>query len=104
MYLDYWVSPDGKSILRESIDEPLSYLVGFNGFGRRLEVIDLDGKVLAEIRRRPLQEAQTRGDDPAADNAPARCRLAARTARACRCCWREPAGDGDAAISRARIA
>ncbi len=28
MYLDYWVSPDGKSILRESIDEPLSYLVG----------------------------------------------------------------------------
>ncbi len=70
MYLDYWLSPDGKHILRETIDEPLSYLVGFNGFGRRLEVIDLDGKVLAEIRKRPLQEAQTRGNDPAADNLP----------------------------------
>ena len=70
MYLDYWVSPDGKSILRESLEEPFSYLTGFNAFGRRLEVIDLDGKVLAEIRRRPLQEAQTRGNDPAADNAP----------------------------------
>ncbi len=33
-------------------------------------MIDLDGKVLAEIRRRPLQEAQTRGNDPAAENAP----------------------------------
>ena len=30
MYLDYWVSPDGKHILRETLDDPLSYLVGFN--------------------------------------------------------------------------
>ena len=70
MYLDYWVSPDGKSILRESIDEPLSYLVAFSAFGRRLEVIDLDGKVLSEIRRRPLQESNSRGGDPATDNSP----------------------------------
>jgi dipeptidyl aminopeptidase/acylaminoacyl peptidase len=70
MYLDYWLSPDGKYILRETLDDPLSYLVGFNGFGRRLEVIDLDGKVLAEVRRRPLQEAQSRGADPAGDNLP----------------------------------
>jgi dipeptidyl aminopeptidase/acylaminoacyl peptidase len=39
MYLDYWLSPDGKFILRETLDDPLSYLVGFSGFGRRLEVI-----------------------------------------------------------------
>jgi dipeptidyl aminopeptidase/acylaminoacyl peptidase len=70
MYLDYWLSPDGRYILRETIDEPLSYLVGFNSFGRRLEVIDLDGSVLAEVRRRPLQEAQARGGDPAGDNLP----------------------------------
>ncbi len=70
MYMDYGLSPDGTHILRETIDEPLSYLTGFNGFGRRLEVINLDGKVLAEIRKRPLQEAQTRGNDPAADNLP----------------------------------
>ena len=70
MYLDYWVSPDGKAILRETIDEPLSYLVAFASFGRRLEVIDLDGKVLSEIRRRPLQEAQSRGADPGSDSLP----------------------------------
>jgi dipeptidyl aminopeptidase/acylaminoacyl peptidase len=70
MYLDYWLSPDGKHILRETIDDPLSYLVPFNSFGKRLEVIDLDGKVLAEIRKRPLQEAQVRGGDPAGDNFP----------------------------------
>lgn len=70
MYLDYFLSPDGTHILRETVDEPFSYLVGFNAFGRRLEVIDLDGVVRAEIRRRPLQEAQTRGSDPAGDNLP----------------------------------
>jgi dipeptidyl aminopeptidase/acylaminoacyl peptidase len=70
MYLDYWVSPDGRSILRETLEEPFSYLTGFSSFGRRLEVIDLDGRVLAEIRRLPLQEAQTRGGNPAADNLP----------------------------------
>lgn len=70
MYLDYWVSPDGKTILRETVEEPLSYLVGFTSFGRRLDVIDLDGRVLSEIRRIPLQEAQTRGGNPALENLP----------------------------------
>jgi dipeptidyl aminopeptidase/acylaminoacyl peptidase len=70
MYLDYWLSPDGAYILRETLEEPFSYLVGFNSFGRRLDVIDLNGRVLAEIRKRPLQEAQTRGGDPAGDNLP----------------------------------
>lgn len=70
MYLDYWVSPDGAHILRETIDEPLSYLAGFTSFGRRLEVIDRDGKMLAEVRKRPLQEAQTRGADAGSDTTP----------------------------------
>jgi dipeptidyl aminopeptidase/acylaminoacyl peptidase len=70
MYMDYQLSPDGRHVLRETIEEPFSYLAGFNGFGRRLEVIDLDGNVLAEVRKRPLQEAQTRGGDPAGDNLP----------------------------------
>ncbi len=70
MYLDYWLSPDGQHILREMIDEPLSYLVGFTSFGRRLDVIDLDGRVVSEIRVRPLQEAQARGADPVGDNLP----------------------------------
>jgi len=70
MYLDYSLSPDAKHILRETLDDPLSYLVGFSAFGRRLEVIDLDGRIVAEVRRRPLQEAQSRGSDPAGDNLP----------------------------------
>jgi dipeptidyl aminopeptidase/acylaminoacyl peptidase len=70
MYLDYWVSPDGKAILRETLEEPFSYLVAFSGFGRKLEVIDLDGKVLSEIRRLKLQEATSRGGHPDADNLP----------------------------------
>jgi dipeptidyl aminopeptidase/acylaminoacyl peptidase len=70
MYLDYSVSPDGKHILRETLQDPLSYLVGFNNFARRLEVIDLEGHVVAEVRNRPLQEAQSRGNDPVGDNLP----------------------------------
>ena len=94
MYLDYWVSPDGKAILRESLEEPFSYLTAFSAFGRRLEVIDLDGKVLAEIRRRPLQEAQTRGNDPAAENAPRD--VAWRPdGKGLSMLLREPAGGGD---------
>ena len=94
MYLDYWVSPDGKAILRESIEEPLSYLVAFSSFGRKLEVIDLDGKVLSEIRRRPLQEAQTRGNDPAAENAP-RDVVWRPDGKGLSLLWREPAGNGN---------
>jgi dipeptidyl aminopeptidase/acylaminoacyl peptidase len=95
MYLDYWVSPDGKYILRETIDEPLSYLVPFTAFGRRLEVIDLDGKVLAEIRQRPLQEAQARGADTVGDNLPRD--VAWRPdGKGLSMLWREPAPKGEA--------
>jgi len=95
MYLDYWLSPDGKSILRESIDEPLSYLVAFSQFGRRLEVIDLDGKVVSEIRKRPLQEANQRGGD-ANDNLP-RDVVWRPDGKGLSMVWRENgAGNGDA--------
>jgi dipeptidyl aminopeptidase/acylaminoacyl peptidase len=101
MYLDYWVSPDGKSILRETIDEPLSYLVGFTSFGRRLEVIDLEGRVLSEIRRLPLQEAQTRGGNPAADNLPRD--IAWRPdGKGLTMLWRERASSDDAAAATPR--
>lgn len=70
MYLDFKVSPDGKYILRETLTEPFSYLVGLNGFGRALDIADVSGKVLTEVRRIPLQEAQQRGGDRAADDLP----------------------------------
>jgi dipeptidyl aminopeptidase/acylaminoacyl peptidase len=97
MYLDYWLSPDGQHILRETLDDPLSYLVGFSAFGRRLDVIDLNGAVLAELRRRPLQEAQSRGTDAAADNLPRD--VAWRPdGKGLSALWREPAAaDGDGA-------
>jgi dipeptidyl aminopeptidase/acylaminoacyl peptidase len=102
MYLDYWLSPDGKHVLRETIDEPLSYLVGFNAFGRRLEVIDLDGNVLAEIRRRPLQEAQARGADAGGDNAP-RDVVWRPDGKGLSMLWREPAGADGAPKDRVML-
>jgi dipeptidyl aminopeptidase/acylaminoacyl peptidase len=101
MYLDYWLSPDGKTILRETIDDPLSYLVAFSSFGRRLEVIDLDGRVLSEIRRLPLQEGQTRGGNPAAENLPRE--VAWRPdGKGLSMLWRERAAGDDAAASTPR--
>jgi dipeptidyl aminopeptidase/acylaminoacyl peptidase len=101
MYLDYWVSPDGKAILRETLEEPLSYLVGFTSFGRRLDVIDLEGRVLAEIRRLPLQEAQSRGGNPAADNLPRE--VAWRPdGKGLSMLWRERANGDDAAATPPR--
>ena len=82
MYLDYWVSPDGKSHpAREHRRAVVVSRRRSSSFGRRLEVIDLDGKVLAEMRRRPLQEAQI-----------AR-RRSGRRQRAARVAWR-PDGKG----------
>jgi dipeptidyl aminopeptidase/acylaminoacyl peptidase len=102
MYLDYWVSPDGRYILRETLHEPLSYLTGFSNFGRRLDVIDLDGRPLAEIRRRPLQEAQVRGSDPAGDNLP-RDVVWRPDGKGLSLLWREPAtGKGDEAQADGR--
>jgi hypothetical protein len=70
MYMDFSVSPDGRYILRETVNEPFSYLVTFNSFGRQLEVMDLDGKVLSEVRRTPLQEAQARSVERGDDDLP----------------------------------
>jgi dipeptidyl aminopeptidase/acylaminoacyl peptidase len=103
MYLDYWVSQDGRHILRETVDDPLSYLVPFNSFGRRLDVIDLSGTVLAEIRRRPLQEAQTRGDDPVAEGLPREVSWRP-DGRGLSLVWREAAsGNGDNGARKDRV-
>lgn len=70
MYLDFKVSPDGRYVLRETLNEPFSYLVGFESFGRTLDVMDLSGNVLHQIRRVPLREAQQRGGDRVTDDLP----------------------------------
>jgi dipeptidyl aminopeptidase/acylaminoacyl peptidase len=63
MYLDFSLSPDGKHILRETLNEPFSYIVALNNFGRQTEVVNLDGQVQALVSKIPLHEAQARDAD-----------------------------------------
>ena len=79
------MSPDGKYVLRETLREPFSELVGYNQFARAQEVIDLDGKVIAEVSKTPLREASRAGGPAAATTTIARARSrGVRTAKACR--------------------
>jgi dipeptidyl aminopeptidase/acylaminoacyl peptidase len=61
MYTSISLSPDGKYVLRETLREPFSELVGYNQFARAQEVIDLDGKVMAEVSKTPLRESSGGG-------------------------------------------
>jgi dipeptidyl aminopeptidase/acylaminoacyl peptidase len=95
MYLDYWVSPDGKHILRETIDDPLSYLVPFGAFGRRLEVMAADGSAVTEIRKTPLRESNARGGPDAADNGLPRDVAWRPDGKGLSLVWRESTGPAD---------
>ncbi|MFQ5790714.1 MAG: prolyl oligopeptidase family serine peptidase [Acidobacteriota bacterium] len=59
MFLELSLSPDGKYLLTERIVEPLSHIVGYEDFPRRLEVRDLDGRILSTVRDLPLREDQS---------------------------------------------
>lgn len=50
------LSPDGRYLLVETIHRPFSYLVPSGRFPTRVEVWDLDGKVVHTLVDRPLQE------------------------------------------------
>jgi len=60
MYMSISLSPDGRYILAEKMTEPFSYIVGYNSFPRETQVMNRSGKVLATIRKIPLQEAMPR--------------------------------------------
>ena len=49
-------SPDGKYLLVETLHRPFSYLVPAARFPRKVEVWDLDGRVVRTIADLPLQE------------------------------------------------
>ncbi|HSU82189.1 MAG TPA: prolyl oligopeptidase family serine peptidase [Thermoanaerobaculia bacterium] len=49
-------SPDGRYLLVQSLHRPFSYLVPADRFPRRIEVWDLDGKVVRQVADLPLQE------------------------------------------------
>jgi dipeptidyl aminopeptidase/acylaminoacyl peptidase len=50
------LAPDGKYVRVTRMTKPFSYIVPVSNFGSVEEVWDLDGKVLAELDKRPLDE------------------------------------------------
>ncbi len=56
MFLSLSLGPDGRHLLTERIVEPLSTIVGYSSFPRRLEVLDLRGGSVSTIREVPLNE------------------------------------------------
>ena len=80
LYMAASPSPDGKMIMIEKIHKPYSYLVPYYRFPQKIEIVDLNGKLLKNVIDIPLTDnipngfnaAQTgprdhgwRGDQPA---------------------------------------
>lgn len=63
MTLSLDVSPDGRHLLSQRIERPFSYLVPVNSFPRRIEVLDLNGRVVQEVAKLPLVEGLPTGND-----------------------------------------
>ncbi|MCL1553226.1 S9 family peptidase [Xanthomonas nasturtii] len=63
IHLNLSVSPDGRYILSERAERPFSYLVPVDNFARRIEVLDLQGKLVRQIAQLPLVEGLPTGND-----------------------------------------
>lgn len=63
LYLGLTPAPDGKHLLAQRIERPYSYVVPANFFPRRIEVLNLDGKVLHQVAKLPLFEGLPSGND-----------------------------------------
>ena len=59
-------SPDGRYYRVTTMRKPFSYVVQYGNFGEVEEIWDADGKVVAEVAKRPLREAPDTSDAPAA--------------------------------------
>ncbi len=66
MYVGASVSPDGRHLLRQRIERPFSYLVPYTRFPRRIDVIDLEGRLLHTVATLPLVEGLPPGNDAVA--------------------------------------
>ncbi|HEY0969510.1 MAG TPA: hypothetical protein VGE02_00895, partial [Gemmatimonadales bacterium] len=62
MFRSVDVSPDGTLLRVTTIQKPFSYTVPVSSFGTLEELWDVNGRVVAEVARRPLREGQ--GDGP----------------------------------------
>lgn len=56
LIVDFRPSPDGRYILRSTLHRPFSYLVAMWRFPERIEVIDLEGRVVHEVADLPLRD------------------------------------------------
>ncbi len=59
-------SPDARYFRVTTMQKPFSYVVQYSNFGELEQIWDADGKVLAEVVKRPLREAPDTSDDPVA--------------------------------------
>ena len=59
------VAPNGQFLLTHSVERPYSYLVPLRSFPARIEILDLSGKVVHTLAKRPLEEGLPPGADAA---------------------------------------
>ncbi len=63
LYVGLAPSPDGRHLLAQRIERPFSYVVPMSFFPRRIDVLDLSGKVLHSVAKLPLFEGLPSGND-----------------------------------------
>ena len=92
MYVGASVSPDGRHLLRQRIERPFSYLVPYSRFPRRIDVIDLDGRLVHTVATLPLVEGLPTGNDAVATGVR---RIAWRADAPATLVWAEAQDGGD---------
>jgi dipeptidyl aminopeptidase/acylaminoacyl peptidase len=63
LYVGLAPSPDGKHLLAQRIERPFSYQVPVNFFPRRIDVLDLSGKLEHSVAALPLFDGLPTGND-----------------------------------------
>ena len=63
LFIGARIAPGGQHMLTQALQRPFSYAVPASSFARRVDVRDLDGKVLHLVFERPLEEGLPPGND-----------------------------------------
>ncbi len=67
MFSEASLAPNGKYILTEVMRRPFSYIVPASAFAHRIEVRDLNGKLVHLLADKPLEEGLPAGNDAVSD-------------------------------------
>ena len=94
MYVGASVSPDGRHLLRQRLERPFSYLVPYSRFPRRIDVIDLEGRLLHTVATLPAVDGLPTGNDAVATGVR---RIAWRADAPATLVWAEAQDGGDPA-------